>query len=64
MAARIAGKAAKSHFGMSLADLDRTAAPILPERSVIEAAHAALRVVAGYDPDHAAEAELVSRGLT
>ncbi|MER8573349.1 hypothetical protein [Mesorhizobium sp. M1374] len=40
-------------FGMGLRDLDREARKTLPPRNQLEAAHAAIRVVAGYDPDHA-----------
>ena len=39
---------------MSLIDLDTEAAKTLPPRRELDAAHEALRVVAGYDPDHAA----------
>ncbi len=50
----LAEKASLATFGMSLADLDREAARTLPSKRELEAALEAVRVVAGYDPDHAA----------
>lgn len=52
----LAAKAAQSRFGMSLTDLDREARKASPGSAHIKAAHDALRVVAGYDPDHATNA--------
>jgi hypothetical protein len=50
---RIAARASLSLCGMSLPELDRETRP---SAAALEAAHAALRTVAGYDPDHAEEA--------
>jgi len=47
-------KSSLAVFGMNLRDLDAEARKTLPPRDQLEAAHAAIRVVAGYDPDHAA----------
>jgi hypothetical protein len=52
----LAAKAAQTRFGMPLADLDREACKASPGRAHIKAAHDALRIVAGYDPDHAEHA--------
>lgn len=41
---------------MSLTDLDREARQASPGRAHIKAAHDALRIVAGCDPDHAKDA--------
>lgn len=50
---KLAEQASISVFGMLLSDLDREAARTLPSRAKLEAAHEAVRTVAGYDPDHA-----------
>jgi len=49
----IAEKASMDVFGMPLLDLDREAAKTMPRRDQLQAAYDAIRVVAGYDPDHA-----------
>lgn len=49
----IAEKSSLAVFGMGLHDLDREAEKTLPSRVKLEAAHEAVRTVAGYDPDHA-----------
>ena len=49
----IAEKASLEVFGMPLAALDREAAKTMPSRERLQAAYDAIRVVAGYDPDHA-----------
>lgn len=50
----VARKASMTIFGMPLHELDTEARKTLPSREKLEAAYEALRVVAGYDPDHAA----------
>ncbi|MER8571394.1 hypothetical protein NKG99_07005 [Mesorhizobium sp. M1409] len=47
-------KSSLAVFGMNLRDLDLEARKTLPPRDQLEAAHTAVRTVAGYDPDHAA----------
>lgn len=49
----IAEKASLEAFGMSLDDLDREAKKTMPSWESLRAAYEAIRVVAGYDPDHA-----------
>ncbi len=49
----IVERASLDVFGMPLPDLDREAAKTMPSRERLQAAHDAIRVVAGYDPDHA-----------
>jgi hypothetical protein len=41
-------------FGIPLRELDTEARKTLPPRHELEAAYEAIRMVAGYDPDHAA----------
>ena len=45
-------------FGMPLRDLEKEATKTLPPHRELKAAHEVLRIVAGYDPDHA---ELANR---
>lgn len=49
----IAEQASLDVFGMALRDLDREAVKTMPSQDRLQAAYDAIRVVAGYDPDHA-----------
>ncbi|MHA6685349.1 hypothetical protein [Mesorhizobium sp. A556] len=52
----VVSKAAQARHGMTLTDYETQARQSRPTLAVVEAAHAAVRAVAGLDPDHAREA--------
>lgn len=52
----VCAKAVEARLGMRLPEFERQARLSAPSRAAVEAAHEAVRTVAGYDPDHAREA--------